>query len=208
MPFTQEDILAGTFFDLADKVQQISESEIAQSVETFSEEDYASLIASILDAGYWIQAGQLGDEIDDDESGLYVKMEVYTDLLYRGFEPNVCWEESGLETHFELVEPDTSGPKADGKKKGSIAREHFNRGDYVQFDIAPGQMRAGMLMTYPEVLCFDGVVSSIEHLPVKKLTREAALDVLGEWGSDITDIVRRRVDASGSERSKTPSPLD
>jgi len=194
MAFTQEDILAGTFFDLADKVQQVSESDIAQVVETFSDEDYTALIATILDAGYWIQAGQLDDEVEDDDIGLYVKMKVYTDLLYRGFDPVVCWEESGLETHFELMGPDTRGSKATGKKSSS--GHDLYTGDYVLFEVAPGQMRAGMIMTYPNVLCFDGVVSFMPDVQVKKLSRKEAHEVLGKWGSAITSLVRRRVNVN------------
>ena len=185
--FKQEDILAGTFFDIADKVQQISESDIAQSVSTFDEDDYASLLATVLDAAYWILAGQLDDSIEEDSAGLYVNMEVYTDMLYRGFDPQVSWEESGLAEHFD----DPSNEKS--------ASNDLHPGDYVLYEVGPGQMRGGMVLNYPRVLCFDGVVSSMPDIQVKKLTRAEANEVLDMWADDIVRAARSRIDARRSD---------
>jgi len=104
MSYSPEDILARNFFDLADRLQQISKSDTAKEVSSFGEADYASLVASILDAAYWILAGQLDEETEEYASGAYVSVKVYSDMLRRGFSATDSWRESGIEQFFDSPE--------------------------------------------------------------------------------------------------------
>ena len=177
MAYTQEDILAKTFFKIADNIQQTSQTEIAESISTFQIEDYASLVASVLDAAYWIIAGQL-DVTEVDDIRLYVHMQVYSDMIYRGFDPAVSWEESGLMNQFY----ETETPSA--KKSSS-----FSQGDYAQYTTSRG-VRIGMITTANQLLCFDGVLSSTKGEKLEKITCEAALNLLTAHSDSITTTVR------------------
>jgi len=156
-------ILARYFFDLADKVDEIADSDIAKSVESFGDEDYGSLVASNLDAAYWILSGSL--ELEGDSGvAFYVASSVYNDLLYRGYAPEWAWEESGLGDIFE--EPLKDAPEE------KIASTEPRPGEYVVWHTPKG-VRAGMVCGPGKVYAFDGAVEDLST-NLQKISRQRA----------------------------------
>lgn len=172
---TKTSILARYFFDLADKIDDLAGSEIAQGVDTFEEEDYGSITATMLDAAYWILASDLGSELDKTPAGLdfYVNSNVYNDLLYRGYTPEWAWDESGLGGIFDLpTDEDVEGPE---ERTASVK---FHTGDYVLIRTEEG-VRVGMVISPGVMFAFDGarerIPSNAEGIP-----KEAAYGQLRE----------------------------
>jgi hypothetical protein len=183
MSFTKYDILARTFFDIADKIQDISDSEVASTIETFVEEDYASLVATVLDAAYWILSGET--EVDEDHLEQYVAMNVYTDMIYRGYDPDLAWEEAGLS---DLV------------KKEKTSSE-ISRGSFIVFGNSD-KYYAGLMMTHPKIFCFDGSLREISSSDqVKKISSSEAKSLLKTYGKDYIKSARSNI-SNGQPRHK------
>ncbi len=174
MAATKADILARYLFDLADKIDDLSMSDIAQDVGTFEVEDYGTLTSTLLDAAYWILADELSPELKDDPAGVdfYVNSCVYNDLLYRGYTPEWAWDESGLGQVFDL-------PTDASTKKAS----DLQPGDYVVLDTERGT-RAGMMISTDRMFAFDGTKDLIATT-AQKISKQEAYDLMVAHRDDI-----------------------
>lgn len=194
MPQTNNDVLARSFFDLATKIEQIAGSDVADLVDTFGNDDYASLVASMLDAAYWILSGQITTNLETDPMGhdLYVSSSVYNDLIYRGYHPGWAWEESGLMDLFgdppegerEIPEKDKSGlPKA---------ASEFGPGAYVVVQKDKG-VRGGMMVSSDKMLCFDGAYEAVTARELTAVSDDVAFDMLERYADQISADQERRI---------------
>jgi hypothetical protein len=193
---TNEDILARSFFDLAKKVEDIAGSDVAQTVETFGNDDYASIVSGLLDAAYWILAGQLETTLESDPIGhdLYVSSSVYNDLLYRGYSPGWAWEESGL---MDLFGDPPDGKRAEPVKDRSglpsvTASSEFKPGEYVVVQKAGG-IRGGMMVSSDRMFCFDGAYEVVAG-QAQGISEETAQDMLERFADRITTDQGHRVE--------------
>mgnify|MGYP003393512480 CR=1 FL=1 len=179
MPETQSDVLARYFFDIADKLSDLSESEIAESMETFGEEDFGSLIATMLDAAYWVLAGDLDPELEGAAGpDFYVASNVYNDLLYRGYKPDWAWDESGL---GNLVPQPT-------ETKNSSA---FGFGDHVSAKTPTG-LKAGVAVASDKMYTFDGAMIPIPD-GAERVSRDVAYKVLATCNDQIIAAWNKRI---------------
>ena len=180
MSTSKYSILARYFFDLADKIEEVADSEVAQAVDTFGEEDYGSLVASHLDAAYWILAGDLDPGIVEEDHGLdfYVASSVYNDLLYRGYKPEWAWEESGL---GDMLSTDV--PEDGGEDEMEKAASAYRPGDYVRARLETG-LRVGLVTARGDLFAFDGVREPIPAT-AEKISKEAALSLLQKHSDKI-----------------------
>ena len=187
-------ILARYFFDLANKIDELAESEIAQSVDTFDEEDYGSLVASHLDAAYWILSGTLDPDTLEGGHGVsfYVSSSVYNDLLYRGYTPEWAWDESGLGNLFDVpVIEDEAGAEEPSEKVAS----GVGPGDYVTWRTDAG-VRAGLVYAPGKVFAFDG---ARETLPsdFERISRPDAYAAVEKHSKSIVASWQARNGVSG-----------
>lgn len=201
MPLTNEDILARTFFDLADKVEQIAASELGQAVPTFSDDDYASVVATLLDAAYWVLASQLDTDLEEDPLGynLYTSSSVYNDLLYRGYSAGWAWEESGMGEifgHAHDHDDDEPGGLEPGESPylPNLTASGLQQGDYVVARHEDGSITAGMMISATEMFSFDGRKDPVGSLNVTKISPTAAHGLLERHERDILKSVERWVD--------------
>lgn len=193
MTMTKESILAGSFFDLADNVQDIADSDIAQQVETFTDEDYGVVVSLLLDAGYWILAGQLDETLEDDPMGhaLYVATNVYNDLLYRGYGPAWSWQESGMADLFETTPvgaPDIIPDSLPARPQRAASEVES---PYVMYPHGDG-LRGGVVAG-GRLIAFDG---AIELVPEKfrRISEEQAFEYMAKNSDAITASRLRRDD--------------
>jgi len=173
MTLTKQDILARYFFDLAGKIEDIAGTDVAQSVDSFTNDDYASIAATMLDAAYWILGDQLPEDSDVD---FYVSSNVYNDLVYRGYSPVWAWEESGMVDLWP-----------DEKRAAS----EFAPGTYVVVQHEDG-VRGGVMVASNRMYSFDGGFEDVGANQLRKITIEQAVDMLDKYADQITDGLRRR----------------
>ena len=192
MTFSKYQLVARGFFDLADRVQDMMDSDVGQQIETFDDDDFGTVVSTLLDAGYWISSGELGSDLEEDPMGhnLYVSMNVYNDLLYRGFAPLWAWEASGLSDLFAdtpLNAPSLTGVPIPPPKTSSVLKN----GDYVFYKVEEG-VRGGMVSS-GRILSFAGNMEEMTEGAIVT-SREEALEYMGKYAKQISDEQKRRVD--------------
>jgi len=205
MPQTNADILARSFFDLAQKVEDIAGSDVAQSVPTFGNDDYASIVATLLDAAYWILASQLDDDFEQGPIGadFYTSSSVYNDLIYRGYSPGWAWSESGMSDLFgeapDAHRPDKGSglPSAPGGTK-PVQASDLSNGDYVVVYL-DGGIRVGMMISTKNMFCFDGQTESIVGHKVIKIPAANAMEMLDKFADHIAESQEHRVERETPE---------
>jgi len=195
MPITDKDIVAKYFFDLADKVQDLGDTEAAQKLtDVFDESDFASVVATLLDAAYWIRSGDLALEMaEEEETGeldpmghdLYVASSVYNDLLYRGYNPQWAWEESGLEDMFEDTPIGAENVENPEVRKSSVT-------PYYAASIDKHGVVGGIVLG-KKMFSFDGKVFAVPE-GVSRISKDTAMSMLDKYASQIIASYRVHVE--------------
>ena len=143
--------LSDYFFGQANTLASMAEKE---SSEAFDEEDFGSLVASNLDAAYWILAQDVDTHYPLD---FYVASNVFSHLLSLRYPVDWAWEESGL---GDLVDEEFT-------KESST----FGYGDYVSVKTQNG-IRMGLVIEPNLMYTFDGVLEPM--INANKVSKEFA----------------------------------